>query len=263
MEDTDEADKDFDRELESIASVHISQMSFTTADDAREIAEIIIQTLEEDLAKFAEVSGTVFPEPNSGQPDQRKISGSSSEPILPGDPSKLRLFYEKGQSEYRENPIPELKKPGVDAAVEVSINRSSKQWRRVGGPPIFAETSTQTKEMTFILETKAQLVFMDIYPKPDDWKEPPTPERDPSLQEVLDAVDLAEKENLDGENTKTGPKITHFSNKKKLLQPLRDDYLKDESFWTGSRFKGEYRNRQFYKGHYDHPTGNGVVLISI
>ena len=57
------------------------------------------------------------------------------------------------------------------------------------------------------------------------------------------------------DRNRQGPKIINFSNRKKLLQPLRDDYYKEEKFWTGSRFKGEYKDRQFFKGHYDHPTG--------
>lgn len=70
-------------------------------------------------------------------------------------------------------------------------------------------------------------------------------------------IALAEAEKGDplADRVRQGPQIISFSNRKKILPPLRDDYYKDETFWTGSRFKGEYRNRQFHKGHYDHPTG--------
>lgn len=73
------------------------------------------------------------------------------------------------------------------------------------------------------------------------------------------AVTQAVKEDPQNDQNRQAATITNFSNRKKILPPLKDDYFKEETFWTGSKFKGEYRNRQFYKGHYDHPTGNIIT----
>ena len=120
------------------------------------------------------------------------------------------------------------------------------------------KVTTQTKEMTFVPDSKAQLIFMEMYPKPDDWAPAQLPSRMPSM---MVAIDAAEKEDPNVDRTRKGTQIINFSNRKKLLQPLKDDYYKDETFWTGSRFRGEYKNRQFFKGQYDHPTGTLMSCI--
>ncbi len=71
------------------------------------------------------------------------------------------------------------------------------------------------------------------------------------MELALKQAEEAHKE----EDSINRPKIISFSNRKKILPPLKDDYYKEETFWTGSKFRGEYKNRQFHKGHYDHPTG--------
>lgn len=55
---------------------------------------------------------------------------------------------------------------------------------------------------------------------------------------MIDAIANAANEDpqIDGE-TQQGPKIMIFSNRKKILPPLRDDYHKEETFWTGSKFR--------------------------
>ncbi|OXA61660.1 uncharacterized protein LOC118435221 [Folsomia candida] len=245
------------------ASIRISQMQITSYEDAKIIAEEVILVLEQDVANYLENAGIAF----EGQTEEEelteqsvtlreKISGSSvsissnASVTLPGEPSKLRLFYEKGENITREDPIPDLQGVGIDEMVEVTLHRSRKWKRR--GKPAQLEGFSQTKAMTFIPEDKAGMLFMTIYPQPDDYVPPDVPNRKKSMD-----IALAEAEKGDplADRVRQGPQIISFSNRKKILPPLRDDYYKDETFWTGSRFKGEYRNRQFHKGHYDHPTG--------
>jgi hypothetical protein len=232
-------------------SIHISQMEITTLEKAKEVAEQIILQLEQDVVTHFGIDLEKLEKLGL----RKKVSGSSvslgSSPSLPleGEPSKLRLFYQKGSNLSKYKKIAPLKK-GVDASVEVALHRSRK-WKK-GKAPEYLEQGAQTKQMTFVPESKAQFIFMELYPKPDDWVPEEVPERKKSME---DAVSQAEKEDPQVDRTRLKPQIVRFTNRKKILPPLRDDYYKDESFWTGSRFQGEFKNRQFAKGHYDHPTG--------
>lgn len=128
------------------ASIRISQMQITSYEDAKIIAEEVILVLEQDVANYLENAGIAF----EGQTEEEelteqsvtlreKISGSSvsissnASVTLPGEPSKLRLFYEKGENITREDPIPDLQGVGIDEMVEVTLHRSRK-WKRRGKP---------------------------------------------------------------------------------------------------------------------------------
>jgi len=243
-----------------IPSLHISQMTFESPEDAYPYAEIILETLEEDLAAYAEMNNIDFDDPSTfmkgkrrRRPSEDSLSVTSLVSLpLEGEPSRLKLDYEKGDADFKSAPIPHIPKgKGVNEACEANIRRKIKRIS-IGIPKKEESVQVQTKQMTYLTEAKAQLIYLDMYPRSDEWKPPQTPSREESLERVLSA---AEKADPQIDRSRQGPQIINFTNPKKILQPLRDDYYKDESFWTGSRFRGEYKNRQFEKGQYDHPTG--------
>jgi len=87
----------------------------------------------------------------------------------------------------------------------------------------------------------------------DDFRIMEPPSRKAS-QEL--AIKHAKEADPEIDTKRKGPAIMKITNKKQLLQPLMDNYYKDEKLWTGCRFSGEFLGRQFFKGRYDHPTGS-------
>lgn len=165
--------------------IRISQMEITNVEEAKIIAEEIILILEEDLMEvFEERTGRPLsyePIVEVEETVREKISGSSisvsSKTSIPleGEPSKLRLFYSKGENATKNQPLPHIHGQGVDEEIQITLHRSRK-WKK-GEKPTFAEGFTQTKAMTMVPDSKAQFVFMELYPKPDDYKVPEVPTR--------------------------------------------------------------------------------------
>lgn len=176
--------------------------------------------------------------------------------VLPDEPSQLRLSYQEGDTEYKFCELRPLQlATKQNASCAVTMHRPVRRIRLHGeyyDKAAHISTQTQTKEMSMLTDSKAQIVYMEMYPTPENLEPTVIASRQPSLDLV---IQTARKEKPGLDFTRIGPKITKFSSKKRILQPLKEDFYKEELFWTGSRFCGEYRGRQFYKGRYDHPTG--------
>ncbi|ODM95599.1 MORN repeat-containing protein 5 [Orchesella cincta] len=263
MKEWEEA-RDSDVDEEAIAatrtsSINILDLSLQTREEATPIAEYILQLLEEDLALHVQTTGIKFPEPLTKREIMRMKRGlkdtdsassfdSNLSDILPGEPSRIRMTYEKGVSVYADMSLMHLSaEDGVDKEIQVNLHRAKK--RRHG---VRFSRYTQTLDMTYIPMETALLIFKQMYPQMDDYKVKEPPSRKASQERAI-AIAEATDPNID--NKRKGPQIISLSNKKQLLQPLMDDYFKEERFWTGSRFLGEYKNKRFFKGRYDHPTG--------
>ncbi|CAL8122574.1 unnamed protein product [Orchesella dallaii] len=241
------------------SSINILELNLLTREEAAPIAEYIIQLLEEDLALHMQTTGIKFPEPltkrelmrlKRGLKDTDSASSfdSNLSDILPGEPSKIRMTYEKGISVYADMSLMHLAvEDRVDKEIQVNLHRAKK--RKHG---MRFSRYTQTLEMTYIPMETALLIFKQMYPQMDDFKVRDPPSRKASQER---AIAIAETTDPNIDNKRKGPQIISLSNKKQLLQPLMDDYFKEEKFWTGSRFLGEYKNKRFFKGRYDHPTG--------
>lgn len=238
-------------------SVRISKMYITEVEDAREIANYILDVLEEDVANYFRSRRLPFPE-EPARPLTRHYSGSNISlkeewsDMVPNQPSTMRLYYEKGVSDFREKSITQLPVDKmVDATCEVILHRNKRRFRR-GSPPKYVPDETQTREMTLVSDELAERTFRKMYPLKDDYKPPEIPSRKESLDGVLKNADQ-EEPNVD--KARVGPKVK-WSSKERLLPPLPKDYYKVETFWTGSTFRGEYVNRQFHHGFYQYPLSN-------
>lgn len=237
--------------LESDDLIDIRELKNLTRDQASEFAEYVIQVLEEDLAEYVQRTGNAFPEPGSAESQEMKSDISSCSlksvwsDLLPGDPSLVRMVYERGVSAYCDTSLRALAPGRVDKQFQVAIHRACKPRTRK------SHRYSQTLEMTFLTEEAALFVFKQMYPQADDYKPADPPSRKAS--EEL-AIKLGEKADQDVD-TKQRPSVVSLSSAKQLLQPLVTDYYKEEKFVTGCRFTGEFKSRQFFKGRYDHPTG--------
>lgn len=144
-------------------------MEIDSAQDALTIAEQVLLVLEDDVVDYFQERGIAAEDINSVGPEdvlREKISGDSLSVsselslVLPGEPSTLRLFYEKGVNIAKDDAIPALAGKGVDEECEVVLHRTRK-YKRHGKPPM-KEDFSQTKAMAFIPEDKAGVVFQGV-----------------------------------------------------------------------------------------------------
>lgn len=221
-------------------------MKFCSKEDAEVVANYILDVLEDDLYNYFNVlqedeygKEEVLTRTRLKRTSDASIDSNYSDP-LPGEASQLNLFYE-----YEAATAPSYRKDEFetkDEACEASIHRSR-------GPKKVKDTSTVTREMAFVDPLTAELVFRHNYPLKDDYKPPEVPSRKASLD---GAMEKAAIETPDVDRPRIGPKI-RWGKRARLLPPLPQDYFKEETFWTGSVFRGQYINRQLHHGRFEFP----------
>ena len=246
--------------------IDISTLQITDRDEALKIAEIILQVLEEDLfeanqqGRFGKPIQRHHSDPKLERDRRKKwlkeheskyslVSNVSSLDFKVNAPSTMELLYRKGanpRQHERLQPLTEDAKK--DECIQVEMHRSEPEGSRQ------RVVGTQTLETIGLRGTEARLEFMKMYPAPDHWTHDGISSRNASLADITRKLEESAEEEHE---IPVGPKPQYRkANRERILKPISGEFQKAEAYWTGSTFRGDFKDRVFSLGLYNYPTCN-------
>ena len=246
--------------------IDISTLEITDQEEALKIAQIVLQVLEEDLfeanqqGRFGKPIQRHHSDPNLERDRRKKwlqeheskyslVSNVSSLDFKLNAPSTMELFYRKGANPRQHERLQKLPEDGKkDESIQVEMHRTEFEGSKLKA------VGTQTLETIGLRGTEARLEFMKMYPAPDHWTHDGISSRNASLADITRKLEESSQQEHE---IPVGPKPQYRkANRERILKPIDGEFQKAEAYWTGSSFKGDFKDRVFSLGLYNYPTCN-------